>query len=60
MYDEASGEVRSLPTRPQEFVNYPSAGTRFVAAWGVDSTALGVYDLDLDTTRLIDRLPVGR
>lgn len=55
-YDEASGEVRSLPTRPQEYVNYPSAGTRFLAAWGADSTALGVYDLDLDTTRLIDRL----
>jgi hypothetical protein len=56
MYDEASGDVRSLPTRPQEYVNYPSAGTRFLAAWGADSTALGVYDLDLDTTRLIDRL----
>ena len=56
-FDEAVGEVRSLPIRPQEFVNYPSAGTRFVAAWGVDSTALGVYDLDLDTARLIDRYP---
>ena len=55
-YDEANGDLRPLPTRPQEFVNYPSAGTRFVAAWGADSTALGVYDLDLDTTRLIDRL----
>jgi len=56
-YDEQSAEVRSLPTRPQEFVNHPSAGTRFVAAWGADSTALGVYDLDLDTTRLIDQYP---
>ena len=56
-YDEELGEVRSLPTRPQEFVNYPSAGTRFVAAWGSDSTAFGVYDLDLDTARLIDRYP---
>ncbi len=56
-FDEALGEVRSLPIRPQEFVNYPSAGTRFVAAWGVDSTALGVYDLDLETARLIDRYP---
>ena len=56
-YDEALGEVRSLPTRPQEFINYPSAGTRFVAAWGADSTAFGVYDLDLGTTRLIDQYP---
>ena len=54
-YDESSGDVQSLPTRPQAFVNHPSAGTRFVAAWGSDSTALGVYDLDLVTTRLIDR-----
>ena len=56
-YDEESAEVRALPTRPQEFVNYPSAGTRFVAAWGSDSTALGVYDLDLETARLIDQYP---
>jgi len=55
--DESNGEVGSLPTRPQEYVNYPSAGTRFVAAWGADSTAFGVYDLDLDTARLIDRYP---
>ncbi len=56
-FDEALGEVRPLPIRPQEFVNYPSAGTRFVAAWGADSTAFGVYDLDLKTARLIDRYP---
>ena len=56
-FDEALAEIRTLPTRPQEFVNYPSAGTRFVAAWGVDSTALGVYDRDLETARLIDRYP---
>lgn len=56
-YDEQLAEVRALPTRPQEFVNYPSAGTRFVAAWGVNSTAFGVYDLDLETARLIDRYP---
>ena len=56
-YDEESGEVTRLPTRPQQYVNYPSAGSRFVAAWGADSRALGVYDLDLDTTRLIDRWP---
>jgi len=57
LYDESEGNVQSLPTRPQEDVNYPSAGTRFVAAWGANSTAFGVYDLDLDATRLIDRYP---
>lgn len=57
LYDEESTEVGSLPTRPQVYVNYPSAGTRFIAAWGADSSAFGVYDLDLKTTRLIDRWP---
>ncbi len=56
-YDEGTGDVRPLPTRPQEYVNYPTAGTRFVAAWGADSAALGVYDLDLRAARLIDRYP---
>ncbi len=56
-YDEETGEVARLPTRPQEYVNYPSAGARFIAAWGAETRALGVYDLDLNTTRLIDRWP---
>ena len=57
--DEESGEVSRLPMRPQEYVNYPSAGARFVAAWGADSGAFGAYDLDLRTSRLIDRFPRG-
>ena len=36
-YDEATGEVTRLPMRPQEYVNYPSAGARFIAAWGADT-----------------------
>ena len=55
LYDEETGEVSRLPMRPQEYVNYPSAGARFIAAWGADSGAFGVYDLDLHATRLIDR-----
>ena len=54
-YDEAAGTVAPLSTRPQEFVNLPSAGRRFVAWWGVTDRAFGVYDLDLGATRLIDR-----
>lgn len=57
-YDEDSGEAVPLPTRPQDFVNHPSAGHRFVAWWGVADRAFGVYDLDLEATRLIDRWPV--
>lgn len=54
-YDIASGTVSALDTWPQEYVNYPSAGTRFVAWWGSDSTALGVYDLVRERARLIER-----
>lgn len=58
-YDEAAGTVTPLSTRPQEFVNFPSAGRRFVAWWGVADRAFGVYDLDLGATRLIDRWPAA-
>jgi len=58
-YDEETGEITRLPTRPQEYVNYPSAGARFITAWGADSKAFGVYDLELDATRLIDRWPAA-
>ena len=52
-YDEDTGEVTRLPMRPQEYVNYPSAGARFITAWGADTKAFGVYDLDLDAPRLM-------
>jgi hypothetical protein len=54
-YELATGEVALLDTWPQDYVNYPSAGGRFVAWWGSNSTALGVYDLVLDRARLIER-----
>lgn len=56
-YDEATDEVTSIPMRPQEYVNYPSAGTRFIAAWGAESGVFGVYDRDVRASRLIDRWP---
>jgi hypothetical protein len=58
-FDEATGEVSALATRPQEWVNFPSAGHRFVAWWGAADRAFGVYDLDLEATRLIDRWPAA-
>ena len=56
-YDEESGEVTPLGTRPQEYVNYPSGGSRFIAWWGADTGAFGVYDTELRAPRLIDRWP---
>ena len=56
-YDEGTGEVAPLPMRPQEYVNYPSGGARFVTVWGADTRAFGVYDMELRATRLIERFP---
>lgn len=54
-YDLESGEVTGIDTSPQDFVNYPSAGSRFVAWRGADSFSLGVYDHLLGEPRVIER-----
>lgn len=48
-----TGEVTPLSMQPQEYVNYPSAGLRFVAAWGADAFKFAVHDLDLHISRRI-------
>ena len=58
-YDLATETVRRLRTSPQQFVNYPSAGSRFAAWWGSDSFQLGVYDLLLYEPRLVARHPIA-
>ena len=52
-YDLRTDTVARLSTSPQHYVNYPSAGGRFVAWWGADSFRLAVYDLARDETRLV-------
>lgn len=54
-YDLATEAVTDIDISPQEYVNYPSAGGRFVAWHGADSFALGVYDHLLDEARVIER-----
>jgi hypothetical protein len=54
-YDLLSGEVSRISTSPQEYVNYPSAGLRFLAAWGSDAFSFAAYDLDLEVSRGIAR-----
>jgi hypothetical protein len=55
VHDLASGRVSPISTSPQEYVNYPSAGTRFLAAWGSDAFSFAVYDLDRGVSRGIAR-----
>ncbi|MCA1588598.1 MAG: hypothetical protein LC744_08095, partial [Chloroflexi bacterium] len=52
-YDLRTAEVSPVSMRPQEYVNYPSAGLRFVAAWGSDAFSFAVYDVDRETSRVI-------
>jgi hypothetical protein len=54
-YDLRTAEVSPVSMRPQEYVNYPSAGLRFVAAWGSDAFSFAVYDVDRETSRVIAR-----
>ena len=58
-YDVASGDVEILDLAPQTFVNYPSAGERFLAWWGADSFQFGVYDHILERPRTIESNPPG-
>ena len=44
-----------LDTAPVEYVNYPSAGSRFVAWWSADAFTFGVYDLLEGRTRVVER-----
>jgi hypothetical protein len=44
----------------QEYVNYPSAGSRFVAWWGSNTAEFGIYDLARGAARTVERYePTG-
>lgn len=57
-WNHESGTTEPLTTRWQEYVNYPSVGERFLAAWGSDSLTFAVYDAELAVWRLVDRYPL--
>ena len=48
-----------LDIAPIEYVNYPSAGSRFVAWWSADAFTFAVYDLLEDRTRVIESYPAA-
>jgi hypothetical protein len=45
---------RRLDTEPADYVNYPSAGSRFVTWWSADAFTFGVYDIVEDRPRVIE------
>jgi hypothetical protein len=52
-YSFATGDITTLRIGPQEYVNYPSGGGRFVAMWGADSFTFAVHDLERGASRTI-------
>jgi hypothetical protein len=58
-WDRATERQLSMASGMQPDVNYPSAGTRFVAIYGYDTALLPVYDLGDDRWRLIERYDVA-
>ena len=52
-YSFADEKVSSVRTGPQQYVNYPSGGDRFVAMWGADALTFAVHDLERGASRLI-------
>ena len=57
--DTGGGNIGRLDTTPQDYVNYPSAGTRFIAWWGANAFEFGVYDLVEERPRLMERHAAG-
>lgn len=57
LWEQETGESHAIPSDQQEYVNYPSAGERFVVAWGSDSSKFVVWDHDMRTWRTVERYP---
>ena len=53
-YDIGGPLPTQLDTAPIDYVNHPSAGSRFVAWRASDSFTFGVYDLLEERTRVIE------
>ena len=58
-HDLATGSESQLTIQPQEYVNYPTAGSRYLAWWGADAFAFGIYDLRDDKASTIVRYPTA-
>lgn len=60
-HDVRSGTVTPMYLgTEQEYVNYPSAGSRFVAWWGSNTADFGVFDLARGAPRTVERYdPTG-
>jgi hypothetical protein len=54
-HDLASAAVGPVSTRPVDYVNYPSAGNRYLAWWAADASTFAVYDHGRGHPTLVER-----
>ncbi len=54
-YSFTDDRVSTVRTGPQDYVNYPSGGGRFIAMWGSDASVFTIHDLARGASRLIAR-----
>lgn len=54
-WDAETATATRMRLGEQEYVNYPSAGTRFVTWWGSETNVLGVFDLVRGHAWTVDR-----
>ena len=56
-YDLRSGEVAALDIAPQQSINYPTAGGRFVGGFGWNVAVMTLFDTQSRTSRIVERFP---
>jgi hypothetical protein len=56
-YSLDTGETTVLDIRPQDYINYPTAGLRFVGGFGWNLAVMTVYDTETRASRIVDRYP---
>jgi hypothetical protein len=56
-YSLETGETTVLDIRPQDHINYPTAGDRFVGGFGWNLAVMTVYDTETRVSRVVERYP---
>lgn len=56
-YSLDTGETTVLDIAPQDYINYPTAGRRFIGGFGWNLAVMTVHDAETHTSRIVERYP---
>jgi hypothetical protein len=56
-YSLDTDERTVLDIRPQDYINYPTAGLRFVGGFGWNLAVMTIYDTETRASRIVERYP---